>query len=106
MESTDAIHTANRQRWEASAASWGEHADSRGLWRRCPTEPELVPPRTEVISGVRRVTTAHQTRTLDPTVPNHRRHVRLHVLDEKQRATAKRAAAVDELMAIIHAFLR
>ena len=33
-------------------------------------------------------------------------HVRLHVLDEKQRATAKRAAAVDELMAIIHAFLR
>ena len=58
------------------------------------------------VSGVRRVTTAHQTRTLDPTVPNHRRHVRLHVLDEKQRATAKRAAAVDELMAIIHVFLR
>ena len=42
MESKDAIHTANRQRWEASAASWGEHADSRGVWRRCPTGPELV----------------------------------------------------------------
>ena len=33
-------------------------------------------------------------------------HVRLHVLDEKGKATAKQAEAVEELMAIIHAFLR
>ena len=33
-------------------------------------------------------------------------HVRLHVLDEKRKATAKQAEAVEELMAIIHAFLR
>ena len=30
----------------------------------------------------------------------------IDVLDEKQRAMAKRAAAVDELMPIIHTFLR
>jgi SAM-dependent methyltransferase len=35
-------HRANRERWEAGARLWAERADSRGLWRRCPTEPSLV----------------------------------------------------------------
>lgn len=38
----DTIHEANRARWEASSRRWAEAADSRGLWRRCPAEPELV----------------------------------------------------------------
>ncbi len=39
---TQQIHEANRQRWEAGAQRWAEGADSRGLWQRCPTEPDLV----------------------------------------------------------------
>ena len=38
----DRIHAANRKRWEAGARRWGEQADNRGLWRRCPQEPSLV----------------------------------------------------------------
>jgi SAM-dependent methyltransferase len=41
-------HRANRERWEAGARLWGERADSRGLWRRCPTEPQLVLCRREL----------------------------------------------------------
>ncbi|MBI3662598.1 MAG: metal/formaldehyde-sensitive transcriptional repressor [Acidobacteria bacterium] len=33
-------------------------------------------------------------------------HVRLHVLDEKQTPSPQQAEAVEELMEIIHAFLR
>jgi SAM-dependent methyltransferase len=36
------IHEANRKRWDAAAATWARGADARGLWRRCPAEPELV----------------------------------------------------------------
>jgi len=36
------LHEVNRKRWDAAAESWARGADSRGLWRRCPTEPELV----------------------------------------------------------------
>lgn len=36
------LHEANRKRWDAAAGGWARAADSRGLWRRCPDEPELV----------------------------------------------------------------
>ena len=36
------IHEANRRRWDAASESWARGADARGLWRRCPAEPELV----------------------------------------------------------------
>lgn len=39
---TNKMHEANRKRWEAGSAGWAKGADSRGLWSRCPTEPELV----------------------------------------------------------------
>lgn len=39
---TNGLHEANRRRWDAGAAQWARGADSRGLWRRCPREPELV----------------------------------------------------------------
>ena len=32
----------NRQRWKAGSEQWAKRADSRGLWQRCPTGPELV----------------------------------------------------------------
>ncbi len=35
-------HEANRQRWDAGSESWAKGADSRGIWQRCPSEPELV----------------------------------------------------------------
>jgi len=35
-------HHANKELWEAGATRWGEMADSRELWRRCPSEPGLV----------------------------------------------------------------
>lgn len=36
------LHEANRRRWDAGSENWARGADSRGLWRRCPNEPELV----------------------------------------------------------------
>ena len=36
------MHEANRRRWNAGSAQWARGADSRGTWRRCPSEPELV----------------------------------------------------------------
>lgn len=36
------MHEANRKRWDAASAQWASSADRRGLWRRCPAEPELV----------------------------------------------------------------
>jgi SAM-dependent methyltransferase len=36
------LHEANRKRWDAASEGWAKGADSRGLWRRCPTEPGLV----------------------------------------------------------------
>ncbi len=42
MPNNNEMHEANRKRWEAGAESWAKRADSRGLWRRCPAEPELV----------------------------------------------------------------
>jgi len=42
MKPTNPLHLANQRRWDAASASWARGADSRGLWRRCPAEPELV----------------------------------------------------------------
>ena len=39
---TNRFHAANKDRWEAASEHWAHAADSRGLWRRCPTEPGLV----------------------------------------------------------------
>ncbi len=39
---TKKIHDANRRRWDAGSEQWAQSADVRGLWRRCPLEPELV----------------------------------------------------------------
>lgn len=35
------MHEANGRSWDASAAWWTEMRDRDGLWRRCPTEPDL-----------------------------------------------------------------
>ena len=35
-------HEVNRKRWDAGSEKWAKGADSRGLWQRCPSEPELV----------------------------------------------------------------
>jgi 2-polyprenyl-3-methyl-5-hydroxy-6-metoxy-1,4-benzoquinol methylase len=58
MKLTNPIHSANKRRWEAASERWARGADSRGLWRRCPREPELVLNATELkylagISGKR-----------------------------------------------------
>ena len=42
MRPTNPFHSANKDRWEAASEHWRRAANSRGLWRRCPTEPELV----------------------------------------------------------------
>ena len=42
MKPTNPLHSANKDRWEAASEHWRRAADSRGLWHRCPTEPELV----------------------------------------------------------------
>jgi SAM-dependent methyltransferase len=39
---TNWLHEQNRKRWDAGSDQWARGADSRGLWRRCPSEPELV----------------------------------------------------------------
>ena len=36
------IHDANKKLWDATAEGWARGADSRGLWRRCPDQPQLV----------------------------------------------------------------
>ena len=52
---TNEHHRANRKRWEASAENWAKGADSRGIWRRCPTEASLVlsPVELEYLSDVK-----------------------------------------------------
>jgi ubiquinone/menaquinone biosynthesis C-methylase UbiE len=42
MKVANKLHLANQKRWNAASASWARGADSRGLWRRCPREPELA----------------------------------------------------------------
>ena len=42
MKPANTFHSANKDRWDAASDHWRQSADSRGLWRRCPTEPELV----------------------------------------------------------------
>ena len=39
---TDNMHEMNRKRWDAGSEQWAKSADSRGLWKRCPSEPQLV----------------------------------------------------------------
>ena len=41
-EMTNKMHEANKKRWDAASQGWARGADSRGLWRRCPKEPQLV----------------------------------------------------------------
>lgn len=48
MKPTSPKHLANQRRWDAASASWARGADSRGTWRRCPAEPELVLSATEL----------------------------------------------------------
>jgi ubiquinone/menaquinone biosynthesis C-methylase UbiE len=48
MKPTNPIHAANQRRWDAASEAWARGADSRGLWRRCPTEPNLVLSDTEL----------------------------------------------------------
>ncbi|MBI5095730.1 MAG: class I SAM-dependent methyltransferase [Candidatus Hydrogenedentes bacterium] len=38
----NSMHLANQKWWDAASANWARGADSRGLWPRCPTEPELA----------------------------------------------------------------
>lgn len=42
MTPNNPLHVANKERWEAASPRWAEGADSRGIWRRCASEPELV----------------------------------------------------------------
>jgi ubiquinone/menaquinone biosynthesis C-methylase UbiE len=42
MKPTNPIHSMNKARWEAASEGWAKSADRRGLWRRCPAEPQLV----------------------------------------------------------------
>ena len=42
MRDVNKFHRANRKHWDAAARRWADGADRRGLWRRCPSEPELV----------------------------------------------------------------
>jgi len=48
MKPTNPLHSSNKDRWEAASEQWARSADSRGLWRRCPKEPELVLSPTEL----------------------------------------------------------
>jgi 2-polyprenyl-3-methyl-5-hydroxy-6-metoxy-1,4-benzoquinol methylase len=48
MKPTSPIHAANQRRWDAASAKWARGADSRGTWRRCPAEPNLVLSSTEL----------------------------------------------------------
>lgn len=48
MKSMHMMHSANKARWDAASALWARGADSRGLWQRCPNEPELVLSATEL----------------------------------------------------------
>lgn len=48
MHPTNRFHAANQARWDAASAGWARGADSRGLWRRCPKEPQLVLCRKEL----------------------------------------------------------
>src|SRR5687768_10139733 len=54
MKLTNPIHAANQRRWEAASERWAQGADSRGLWRRCPQEPELVlsPSELKYLAGI------------------------------------------------------
>jgi SAM-dependent methyltransferase len=54
MNEMNEIHDANRERWDAASEGWARGADSRGLWRRCPEEPQLVLCETvlELLAGI------------------------------------------------------
>ncbi|MFZ2006325.1 MAG: class I SAM-dependent methyltransferase [Stellaceae bacterium] len=38
----DHFHQANRRRWDLGAASWAQHAETRGVWKRCHKDPLLA----------------------------------------------------------------
>lgn len=52
---TNKLHDANKRRWEVGSEQWARRADSRGTWRRCPREPELVlcPRELHYLAGIR-----------------------------------------------------
>jgi len=39
---TNRFHEANRHRWDAGSASWADHADTRGIWRKAHRDPSLA----------------------------------------------------------------
>ena len=39
---TNRFHQANRRRWDAGSASWADHADMRGIWRKAHRDPSLA----------------------------------------------------------------
>lgn len=39
---TNPFNEANRRRWEAAAASWAHHADTRGIWKKAHQNPLLT----------------------------------------------------------------
>jgi SAM-dependent methyltransferase len=39
---TNRFHEANRRRWDAGSASWADHADTRGTWRKADRDPALA----------------------------------------------------------------
>ncbi len=45
---TNKFHIANKKRWEMGAMLWAKGADSRGIWKRCHKEPQLVLSDTEL----------------------------------------------------------
>jgi SAM-dependent methyltransferase len=38
----DRFHEANRRRWDAGSASWAHRADTRGIWKKCRSNPSLA----------------------------------------------------------------
>jgi len=52
---TNELHEANRRRWDAGSAPWAQGADLRGIWRNCPSQPELVlsPKELEYLANIR-----------------------------------------------------
>jgi SAM-dependent methyltransferase len=39
---TNRFHEANRRRWDVGSASWADHADTRGTWRKAHCDPSLA----------------------------------------------------------------
>ena len=42
MKPTNPFHSVNKDRWDATSDHWARAANTRGTWRGCLTEPNLV----------------------------------------------------------------